>query len=336
LENDNEKHNAETTAKRFAYNVQAMRVSRGRQLIYATRRSALALAQSRSFAARLAAVAESSVELEELQVVTSGDRFLDRPLADVGGKGLFVKEIVDALVERRADFAVHSMKDVPAAIPPALVLACVPRREDPRDVLVSPRYGGLDDLPPGARVGTSSLRRARCLLAIRPDLVVVPLRGNVDGRLRKVQEGEYDAVIVARAGLSRLGLEGRATEVLALGAFLPAPGQGALAIECRHDDAPTRTLLALLNDPEAAVCVAAERGVLEAVGGDCRTPLGAYAERSGDLLRVRGFLAEATAERIARADRTFAWPSTEAEAAAQAAAMGRSVGQQLSQEMPHR
>jgi hydroxymethylbilane synthase len=299
-------------------------------LTYATRRSALALAQSRAFAARLEE-AGCTAAMRELQIVTSGDRILDRPLAAIGGKGLFVKEIEDALLERRADFAVHSMKDMPAVTPPTLVIACVPRREDPRDVLVAPRHNTLDSLPKGAKVGTSSLRRARVLEAIRPDLVIVPIRGNVDTRLRKVEEGQCDAIVLARAGLVRLGLEGRATEILPVSVSLPAPGQGALAIECREDDSPTRALLAALHDAETAVCVAAERGVLTAVGGDCRTPLGSYAERSGDLLRLRAFIAPAGGPGLRAVDRMFPWPLEEA----QASRFGRTLGDDLSQEMPH-
>src|SRR5258708_607167 len=179
---------------------------------YATRRSALALAQCRALVERLRSL-HPALETRELQVVTTGDRIQDRPLADVGGKGLFVKEIEEALLDGRADFAVHSMKDVPGSIPGGLLLACVPAREDARDVLVSPRHGTLDALPRHARVGTSSLRRAVSLRAHRPDLEIVALRGNVDTRLRKVDAAECDAIVLARAGLLRLGLEARATEV---------------------------------------------------------------------------------------------------------------------------
>ncbi|MCW5836243.1 MAG: hydroxymethylbilane synthase, partial [Labilithrix sp.] len=217
------------------------------RLVYATRRSALALAQCRAFVARLAA-AHPGLELVEEQVVTTGDRIQDRPLSEVGGKGLFVKEIEEALLERRADIAVHSIKDVPATLPDGLAIACIPLREDPRDVLVAPRHGTLAALPAGARIGTSSLRRAANVLAARPDLVIVPLRGNVDTRLRKVDAGEADGIILARAGLVRLGLGDRATEVLSPEVSLPAVGQGALGIEARVDDAATRALLASLAD----------------------------------------------------------------------------------------
>jgi hydroxymethylbilane synthase len=291
-------------------------------LTYATRRSLLALAQCRALARDLC-LAEPTLGLRELQVVTTGDRIQDRALAEVGGKGLFVKEIEEALLDQRADFAVHSMKDVPGQLAPGLVLACVPKREDPRDVIVAPRHGTLDDLPPGARVGTSSLRRAAALGAYRPDLVVQMLRGNVDTRLRKVDAGECDAIVLARAGLVRLGLEERATQVLSVEVSLPAPGQGALAVECREADSRTRALLERLHDPEAATCVAAERGVLIAIGGDCKTPLGAYAERAGDTLHLRAFVADANgAKSVRHAERTVPWPATEIDAHAVGLGLG--------------
>jgi hydroxymethylbilane synthase len=284
----------------------------------------LALAQCRAFVASLCR-AEASLETRELQVVTSGDRITDRPLADIGGKGLFVKEIEEALLDRRADFAVHSIKDVPGTLPEGLILACIPRREDPRDVLVAPRHGSLDALPQGARVGTSSLRRKVALQARRPDLDVVSLRGNVDTRLRKVDAGECDAIVLARAGLVRLGLEGRATEILAPEVSLPAVGQGALGIECRADDTEARTLLLRLHDASTAACVAAERGVLKALGGDCKTPLGAYAEHLGDTLRLRAFVAQPDGSGLRRAEATSPWPALETDAEA----LGRKLGDTL-------
>jgi hydroxymethylbilane synthase len=295
-----------------------------RPLVYATRRSMLALAQCRAFVAHLCQV-EPSLATRELQVVTSGDRITDRPLAEIGGKGLFVKEIEEALLDGRADFAVHSIKDVPGELPAGLVIACVPRREDPRDVLVAPRHGSLEALPKGARVGTSSLRRMVALRAQRPDLEVVPLRGNVDTRLRKVDAGECDAIVLARAGLVRLGLEGRATALLSPDVSLPAVGQGALGIECRADDASTRAVLAKVHDPPTAACVAAERGVLRALGGDCKTPLGAHAERQGESMRLRAFVAGPGGENLRRAERVAPWPATEAEAEA----LGKVVGEGL-------
>ncbi|HEY2517417.1 MAG TPA: hydroxymethylbilane synthase [Polyangiaceae bacterium] len=281
------------------------------RLVYATRRSALALAQCRAFCAALLAK-RPGLELVEEQVVTSGDRIQDRPLSEVGGKGLFVKEIEEALLERRADFAVHSIKDVPGVLPPGLALVCVPLRADPRDVLVAPKHGTLAALPRGARVGTSSLRRLVSLRRARPDLDLVPIRGNVDTRLRKVDGGEFDAIVLARAGLVRLGLEARATEVLSPEQSLPAVGQGALGIECRADDAATRAELAAMHDPESATCVAAERGVLVALEGDCKTPIGAFAERAADgRLRLRAFVSEPDGSRLRDAEHLFTWPQDE-------------------------
>jgi hydroxymethylbilane synthase len=285
------------------------------KLTYATRRSALALAQCRAFVARLKA-AHPELELVEEQVVTTGDKIQDRPLSEVGGKGLFVKEIEEALLERRADLAVHSIKDVPGLLPDGLFIACIPAREDPRDVLVSPKHGGLDRLPKGAKVGTSSLRRAVSLRAARPDLEIVPMRGNVDTRLRKVDEGECDAIVLARAGLVRLGLEHRATAILEPEISLPAVGQGALGSECRLDDETTRSLLLPLHDAATSRCVAAERGVMVALEGDCKTPLGAYGERrvlaAGSLeLHLRAFICDPDGTNLRRAEETFAWPASD-------------------------
>ncbi len=284
------------------------------KLTYATRRSQLALAQCRAFVKRLQA-AHSELEAVELQVVTTGDRIQDRPLSEVGGKGLFVKEIEEALLERRADLAVHSIKDVPGVLPDGLFIACIPTREDPRDVLVSPRHGRLDQLPKGARVGTSSLRRAVSLRAARPDLEIIPLRGNVDTRLRKVDEGEADAIVLARAGLIRLSLEHRATDVLSPEISLPAVGQGALGIECRLDDEVTKGVLIALHDELTSRCVAAERGVMVALEGDCKTPLGAYGERKegvgGPQLHLRAFVCEPDGTNLRRTEETVPWPASD-------------------------
>ena len=293
------------------------------RLVYATRRSALALAQCRAFVARLAA-AHADLEMEELQVVTTGDRIQDRPLSEVGGKGLFVKEIEEALLEKRAHIAVHSIKDVPAALPDGLAITCIPLREDPRDVLVSPKFGKLADLPQGAKVGTSSLRREAALRAVRPDLEILSIRGNVDTRLRKVDAGEFDAIVLARAGLVRLGLEARATEVLEPEVSLPAVGQGALGIESRIADADTRQRLAALADEDTSRCVHAERGVLKALGADCKTPLAAFAERQGKSLRLRAFVV--TPEKTTkREETTEPWPGTDDEAER----IGRQLGAKL-------
>jgi hydroxymethylbilane synthase len=297
-------------------------------LTYATRRSALALAQCRAFVDVVRRAAPGNA-FEELQVVTSGDRIQDRPLSEVGGKGLFVKEIEEALLDGRADFAVHSIKDVPAHLPEGLLLACVPTRADPRDALVSPRHGTLEALPQAATVGTSSLRRSVSLLRLRPDLRVVPLRGNVDTRLRKVDGGECDAIVLAYAGLLRLGLAARATEVLSIDASLPAPGQGALGVECRAADASTRALLAQVAHAETAVCVAAERGVMRALEGDCKTPIAAHARRvtaaGGDRLHVRAFVAAPDGSGHREGEADVAWPSAEADASL----LGESLGARL-------
>jgi hydroxymethylbilane synthase len=293
-------------------------------LTYATRRSPLALAQCRAFITALLA-AHDDLTTAELLVTTTGDRVQDRPLSEIGGKGLFVKEIEEALLDGRADLAVHSVKDVPARLPPGLVLACLPRRGDPRDVLVAPRHGALADLPPGARVGTSSLRRVVSIREARPDLRFVPVRGNVGTRLRKVDEGELDAVVLAGAGLTRLGLAARATEWLSTDVSLPAIGQGALGIEIREIDDVTRGVLAKLHDAETAVAVAAERGVMVALDGDCRTPIAAHAAREGEVLLLRVMVADPDGTRVRRASVRFPWPALEQDASA----LGRQVGATL-------
>lgn len=294
------------------------------KFVYATRKSALALAQCRAFIKRLEAVAPEAT-FEELQVVTTGDRITDRPLSEVGGKGLFVKEIEEALLARTAHMAVHSIKDVPGVLPPGLRIACIPEREDPRDVLVSPKYKTLSALPQGARVGTSSLRRLTSLKKARPDLHIVPLRGNVDTRLRKVNEGECDAIVLAYAGLRRLGLHEQATDVLSPETSLPAVGQGALGIECREDDEATLRLLSLLHHAETATCVAAERGVLLALEGDCKTPIGAFAERAGNTMRLRAFFAKPNGDNAVFVEESRDFPSTETEADQ----FGRTLGNTL-------
>jgi hydroxymethylbilane synthase len=190
-------------------------------------------------------------------------------------------------------------------------VACIPGREDPRDVVVAPRHGTLDALPRGARVGTSSLRRAVVVLSRRPDLQIVPMRGNVDTRMKKVDAGECDAILLARAGLVRLGIDARATEVLPVDVSLPAPGQGALGIECRIDDEATRELLSTLHDTAVGMCIAAERGVLEALGGDCKTPLGAHAERVDGKMRVRAFIARPDGSGLRHGESTVDWPPSD-------------------------
>jgi hydroxymethylbilane synthase len=238
--------------------------------------------------------------VELVPIRTAGDRLATAHLADVGGKGLFVKEIDEALLEGRVDLGVHSLKDLPGERPKGLVLAAFPPREDPRDVLVAavPTRVGL--LPRGARVGTSSLRRRVQLLAQRPDLEAAPVRGNVDTRLRKLREGEFDALILAAAGLSRLGLLDATATALDPEEMLPAVGQGALGVEARADDAETRRLAEALTHAQTRTATLAERAFLEAVGGSCTTPLAAYARRDETGLRLDAFLATPDGSRVLR------------------------------------
>jgi hydroxymethylbilane synthase len=290
----------------------------------ATRKSALALAQSRAFIARLAA-RHPGVAFEELLVTTTGDVVQDRALAEIGGKGLFVKEIEEALLDGRADIAIHSLKDVPPQLLPSLCIECIPEREDPRDVLVTRSGLPLAELAPGSRVGTGSLRRRVQLLAYRRDLEVVAIRGNVDTRLRKCETGEVDAVVLARAGLNRLGLAARVTENIAPEVMLPAVGQGALGIEQRSDDREVAELLAVLSHSDTKILVTAERGVMLAINGNCTTPVAAFAVRQGDSLFLRAFLAEPDGSRPRSAQATRPFP-VNAEAAAE---IGRSLGSEL-------
>jgi len=294
------------------------------RVVVATRKSALALAQSRAFIARLAAL-HPSVSFEELLVTTTGDVVQDRALSEIGGKGLFVKEIEEALLDGRADLAIHSLKDVPPALLPSLSIECIPEREDPRDVLVSKDGLSLGQLAPGSRVGTGSLRRRVQLLAYRGDLEVVAIRGNVDTRLRKAESGELDAVVLARAGLNRLGWGGRATENIAPEVMLPAVGQGALGIEQRADDRAVSELLAPLSHPDTKILVTAERGVMLAINGNCTTPVAAFGLRQGNALFLRAFLAEPDGSRPRSVETTLPFPAN-AEAAAK---IGHDLGLRL-------
>ena len=226
-----------------------------------------------------------------LGMTTQGDQILDRPLAQIGGKGLFIKELEVAMQEGRADLAVHSMKDVPMEMPEGFLLPVISARENPRDAFVSNRYAGLDDLPAGAVVGTSSLRRESMLRAKYPLLEIKSLRGNLDTRLRKLDEGQYDAIILAAAGLIRLGLKDRIKAILTPEQSLPAPGQGALGIEVLNGRADAAAWVAPLNDPETAHCVKAERAFSRALGGSCQVPLGGYAIFDQGQLWLRGFVA---------------------------------------------
>jgi hydroxymethylbilane synthase len=257
-----------------------------------SRGSPLALWQANWVQARLRELApDRAVEIEIIK--TSGDKFLDAPLARVGGKGLFVKEIEDALLERRIDLAVHSLKDVPAELPPGLMLTAYPEREDPRDAMVVPEGASpsLEALARGARMGTTSLRRQSQLLAKRPDLEIVPLRGNVGTRLDKLARGEVDAIMLAHAGLRRLGLGERAGYVFGVDELVPAVGQGVLAIETRSDDDATRAVVERLDVPASRAAVTAERAFLLTLEAGCLVPVGGYATLEGERLRLRGIIA---------------------------------------------
>jgi len=269
--------------------------------VIASRESALALWQARHVAARLAALCPRT-EIGILGLTTEGDRRLDAALAKIGGKGLFVKELEEALASGRADIAVHSMKDLPMTLAREFALAAVSEREDPRDAFVSNRYADLSRLPAGGRVGTSSLRRECQLRARHPGLRIEPLRGNVTTRLRKLDADDYDAVILAAAGLKRLGLEDRITRVLPPAESLPAPGQGALGVECLARRTDLIEALAALNHAATARCVAAERAFSRALSGSCNVPLGAYAEAEGRDLRLRGFVGAPDGSRVVRGD----------------------------------
>ena len=248
-------------------------------IVIATRESRLALWQAEHVKALLQARGHT---VELLGMTTQGDQILDRSLSKVGGKGLFVKELEVALEEGRADIAVHSLKDVPMELPEGFALACVMEREDPRDAFVSPRFANIDALPQGAVVGTSSLRRQVLLQALRPDLKIEPLRGNLDTRLRKLDEGEYDAIVLAAAGLKRLGLASRIRATFAATAMLPAAGQGALGIEVRNSRQDLIDALAPLSHQGTWLTVAAERAVSRAMGGSCSMPLAAHGTLGGD------------------------------------------------------
>lgn len=252
----------------------------------ATRKSPLALWQANHVRdALLARHPELDVEL--LTMTTQGDKILDTPLAKVGGKGLFVKELEVGMLEGRADLAVHSMKDVPVEFPDGLGLAAILPREDPRDALISNNYSSIDALPQGARVGTSSLRRQCQLRARRPDLEIRDLRGNINTRIGKLDKGEYDAILLAAAGVKRMGWEARISELLAPEQFVPAIGQGAIGIEIRSDDARVRALVEELNDAQTATRIAAERALNKALQGGCQVPIAGYSEISHGVILLR-------------------------------------------------
>lgn len=270
------------------------------RIVIVTRESTLAMWQARSVKERLEQ-AHPGIVVELRGMTTEGDRKLDTSLAKIGGKGLFVKELEDALARGEADIAVHSMKDVPMALLPGHVIGATLERADPRDAFVSNRYRDLGALPAGARVGTSSLRRESQLRALHPDLSIEPLRGNVPTRLRKLDEGQYDAILLAAAGLKRLGLADRITALLTTETSLPAAGQGAIGVECRGDRDDLLRLLAPLDHAVTALAVRAERAVARALAGSCNVPLAAYAQVSGGAMRLRGFVGSPDGTRTARA-----------------------------------
>jgi hydroxymethylbilane synthase len=258
-----------------------------------TRGSPMALIQTGLVRDRLVAAHPDLAATGAVEIVTirtTGDRVQDRRLADIGGKGLFSKEIEEALLAGAIDLAVHSLKDMETWLPDGLEIACVLVREDPRDALLSMRAASLAGLPNGAKIGTASLRRQAQLLRLRPDLSIAPIRGNVNTRIDKLAAGEFDAIVVALCGLERLGKAGLATEILMPDVMLPAVGQGVLAIECRVGDDALRQLLDPLHDPATAACVGAERAMLAALDGSCRTPIGGLAEHDGDQLTLEGLL----------------------------------------------
>ena len=270
-----------------------------RPIVIGTRGSALALWQANHVKATLERLHGVTVSLKVIKTV--GDKILDAPLAKVGGKGLFVKELEEALLRRETDLAVHSMKDVPTEMPAGLVLTAISAREDPHDVAVTRDGRGLWEQRPGAKVGTSSLRRVCQIRHRRPDFVVESLRGNVDTRLRKLDEGQYDAIVLAAAGLRRLGHADRISETLSLEASLPAIGQGALGLECRTDDAEVRALLRPLDDPTSAAAVRCERAFLERLQGGCQTPIAAHATITDGRLVVEGLVGRVDGTEILRA-----------------------------------
>ncbi len=244
-------------------------------------------------------------------IKTKGDKILDVPLAKVGGKGLFVKEIEEALLDGRIDLAVHSMKDMPADLPAELTIGAIPKREKSQDVLVS-RLGNLSDLPAGARIGTSSLRRAAQLLWTRPDIQIEPLRGNLDTRLRKLDAGNMDAIVLAAAGMRRLGLEQRIREYLNMDVMLPAAGQGALCIEIRKDDSETAALISSLDDADTRAVVLGERSFLHRLGGSCQVPIAAHGHIKADHYTLIGLVAEPDGSRILRSEMSGSVADTQA------------------------
>jgi hydroxymethylbilane synthase len=267
-----------------------------------SRGSTLALWQAEHVRAEVERRTGRNVEITRIK--TTGDMILDVPLSKVGGKGLFVKEIEEALLSNRIDLAVHSMKDVPTDLPGGLEISCITRREDPRDAFLSVSHARFEDLPAGAHVGTSSLRRQTQLLGLRPDLAIGQLRGNLDSRIRKMEEGQYDAIILAAAGLRRLGWDGKIRQYLPADVSIPAIGQGALGIEIRRDDERTREAVAFLDDRETSLAVRAERGFLKRLEGGCQVPIAAHGTVGGDAVALAGLIGKPDGSLILRGSRS--------------------------------
>lgn len=279
-------------------------------IIIATRESPLALWQAEHVQALLRErYPEKDVKL--LGMTTKGDQILDKTLSKIGGKGLFVKELEVAMQQGAAHLAVHSLKDVPMELPEGFVLAAVSSREDPRDAFVSPRYETLESMPAGSVVGTASLRRELMLRSKFPHLVVKPVRGNVGTRLRKLDSGEYDALIMASAGLKRLALEERIREIISDEISLPSPGQGALGLECLANDEKTREAVAFINDEQTRACCLAERAVSRALGGSCQVPLAAYATITDSTMRLRALIGDHTTGELVATEQTGPWTEYE-------------------------
>ena len=285
-----------------------------------TRKSQLALWQAEYVRAQLMRH-HPGLRVELVTMTTEGDRILDRSLAKIGGKGLFIKELEQGLLENHTDIAVHSMKDVTATLPPTLHIPVVCEREDPRDAFISNQYDTLATLPKGARVGTSSLRRQCQLREAYPHLDILTLRGNVNTRLSKLDAGEYEAILLAVAGVKRLGMEARIRERLDTAVSLPAVGQGAVSIECRIDDKATNELIAPLNHRATQLCVTAERAMNAHLDGGCQVPIGGFAELHGDILHLRGLVGEPDGSRLLRAEIRGA--------SAQAEMLGAQLAQEL-------
>jgi len=294
-----------------------------KKLVIASRESALAMWQARHIQSILQALYPQT-QVEILGMTTTGDQILDSPLARIGGKGLFVKELEQALADGRADLAVHSMKDVPMHLPDGFIMAATGEREDPRDAFVSNQFANLAALPAGSVVGTSSLRRQSQLQARFPHLKIESLRGNLQTRLRKLDEGQYAAIILAAAGLKRLGLEARIADLIDPEDSIPAVGQGALGIEISAARTDLLPLLAPLNHADTACCVEAERGMSRALAGSCTVPLGAYAEKHGDRIHIRGFVASVDGREMLRESLTGSPHNAE------------QLGQQLAQKLVER